>query len=156
MVRHSGGELTLDERFCWIDARAFESRIERARRDPRELDIALALYRGAFLPQEEGVAWAASTRERLRAKFIHAAGACGAALEASNQHEAAIDLYLRGIEADYLVEPFFQGLMRYYEKLDRRTEAISAYRRLREILSVTLGVMPSSATQRLYQTLRLG
>ena len=156
VVRHSGGELTLDERFCWIDARAFESRIERARRDPRELDKALALYRGAFLPQEEGVAWAASTRERLRAKFIHAAGACGAALEASNQHEVAIDLYLRGIEADYLVEPFFQGLMRCYEKLDRRTEAISAYRRLREILSMTLGVMPSSATQRLYQTLRLG
>ena len=155
VVRQSGGELTLDERFCWIDARAFESRIERARRDPRELDKSLALYRGAFLPQEEGVAWAASTRERLRAKFIHAAGACGAALEASNHHEGAIDLYLRGIEADYLVEPFFQGLMRCYEKLDRRSEAISAYRRLREILSITLGVMPSSATQRQFETLRL-
>ena len=155
VVRQSGGELTLDERSCWIDARAFESRIEHARGDPNELEKAIALYRGAFLPQEEGVAWIVPTRERLRSKFILAVGKLGSVLEASNQHEAAIDLYLRGIEADNLVEQFYQGLMRCYAKLDRRTEAMSAYRRLRELLSLTLGVAPSSTTQRLFAALRL-
>jgi len=35
-------------------------------------------------------------------------------------------------------------LMRCHEKLDRRTEAIGAYRRLRQTLSVTLGLHPSA------------
>jgi LuxR family transcriptional regulator, maltose regulon positive regulatory protein len=40
------------------------------------------------------------------------------------------------------------------ERLDRRTEAISAYRRLRQTLSVTLGIAPSAASEKLFQTLR--
>jgi LuxR family maltose regulon positive regulatory protein len=154
VVRQSGGQLTLDERSCWMDMRAFESRIERSRGDPNELEKAIALYRGVFLPQEVGVPWIVPTRERLRSKFIHAVGKLGSVLEASNQYEAAIDLYLRGIEADNIVEPFYQGLMRCYARLDRRTEAMNAYRRLRELLSLTLGVAPSSATQRLFAALR--
>ena len=113
------------------------------------------MYRGAFLAQEEDAHWAAPLRERLRAKFVQAIGKFGKSLENADQHEAAIDLYLRGIEADNLVEPFYQGLMRCYDRLNRRTEAMSAYRRLRETLSITLGVSPSSATQRLFETLRL-
>ncbi|MEO8164914.1 MAG: bacterial transcriptional activator domain-containing protein, partial [Betaproteobacteria bacterium] len=46
---------------------------------------------------------------------------------------------------------FHQGLMRCYERLDKRTEAFSAYRRLKHTLSVVLGVPPSDATQKLFQ-----
>ena len=53
-------------------------------------------------------------------------------------------------------EPIYQGLMRCYEKLDRRTEAIGAYRRLRQTLSLTLGLHPSASTEKLYQSLRAG
>jgi len=41
--------------------------------------------------------------------------------------------------------------MRCYERLDKRTEALSVYRRLKHTLSVLLGVPPSDATQRLFQ-----
>ena len=126
-----------------------------ARRISTGLKHAIALYRGAFLAQEVNASWATPARERMRAKFIQAVGKLGLHLEAASRHETAIDLYLRGLEADGLVEPFYQGLMRCYERLNRRTEALSVYRRLREILSVTLGVAPSSATQRLFETLRL-
>ena len=94
-------------------------------------------------------------RERLRSKFIQEVAKLGVSLEATDRPETAVGLYLRGIEADSLVEPFYQGLMRCYERLNRRTEAISAYRRLRETLSITLGLKPSSATQRLFETLRV-
>lgn len=46
--------------------------------------------------------------------------------------------------------------MRCYDRLDRRMEAVSAYRRLRETLSITLGVQPSTATQRLFDSMRGG
>ena len=68
--------------------------------------------------------------------------------------EKAIAAYQRGLDADPVIESFYQGLMRCYQRLDRRTEAISAYRRLKQILSVTLGLTPSPATERLYQGLR--
>jgi len=154
-IRQAGGELTLDRQYCWVDSIAFEERFDRAAGNDEQVQQAVTLYRGAFLIQEDYAPWAVPARERLRAKFIQAISKLGNSLEAATRHEAAIDLYLRGIEADPLVEPFYQGLMRCYEKLNRCTEAMSAYRRLRETLSVTLGVPPSSATQRLFEALRL-
>ena len=153
-VRHAGGNLTLDEGICWVDARAFESRLGSDGVTSEAREAAIRFYRGAFLAQED-YPWSMPMRERLRAKFIYAVGKLGVGFEQSGRHEGAIDLYLRGIEADNLVEPFYQGLMRCYDKLNRRSEALSAYRRLRETLSITLGVPPSSATQRLFETLRL-
>jgi DNA-binding SARP family transcriptional activator len=45
--------------------------------------------------------------------------------------------------------------MRCYARLDRRAEAIAVYRRLKQILSVTLGLPPSATTERLYRGLKL-
>ena len=44
--------------------------------------------------------------------------------------------------------------MRAYGRLDRLPEAIGTYRRLRQLLSVTLGVQPAPASEQLYRTLR--
>ena len=152
-IRQTGGELTLDEQVCWIDARTFERQIG-SERDLDGFNNALDLYRGAFLAQEDGAVWVIALRERLRSKFIHAIGKLGSSLERAGRYESAIELYIRGVEADPLVEPFYQGLMRCYDYLDRRSEAASAYRRLRQTLSVTLGVQPSTESQRMFATLR--
>jgi DNA-binding SARP family transcriptional activator len=45
--------------------------------------------------------------------------------------------------------------MRCYHRLDRLPEAVSAYRRLKQTLSVLLGLPPSPGTERLYRSLRL-
>ena len=149
-IRQKGGALTLDMRYCWVDAREFEDRLAQ---DDATADT-LTLYQGPFLAQEDA-SWVLAARERLRSKFVHVVAKLGGALERSGQHETAIDLYTRGIEADHLVESFYQGLMRCYGSLNRMSEAASAYRRLRDALSITLGVQPSSVTQQLFETLRL-
>ena len=94
-------------------------------------------------------------RERLRGKFVRAVESIAHELECTRKFEEAIGLYARGIEADDLVEPFYRGLMRCYHRLDRYTEAASAFRRLRQTLSVTLGARPSPETQQLFQELQL-
>jgi DNA-binding SARP family transcriptional activator len=114
------------------------------------------LYQGAFLVDDEGEPWPVATRERLRGKFVHAVADHASRLEAADRHEEAIGWYLKGIDADSVVEPFYQGLMRCYHRLDRLPEAVSAYRRCKQILSVTLSLPPSTGTEKLYQTLRLG
>lgn len=141
-VVQQGGTLSLDRNRVWVDAWAFEHGGD------------LGLYRGAFLPEEEGEPWSVPMRERLRARFIHRAGEEGERLEAAMKLDEAIDLYLRGLDADSIVEPFYQGLMRCYERLDRRAEALATYRRLRQILSVTLGLAPSAASERIYRSLK--
>lgn len=110
-----------------------------------------SLYRGAFLPDDAGEPWSVATRERLRGKFIHALASGGEKLEASGATEAAVERYLLGVDADPIVEAFYLGLMRCYLRLGRSTEAINAYRRLRQTLSVVLGVAPSERTQAVYQ-----
>ncbi|MDA8387746.1 MAG: bacterial transcriptional activator domain-containing protein [Nitrospiraceae bacterium] len=76
-VRLRGGRVSLDSRRCWVDARAFESMLEKAgyalkNGDGKEaahlLEKAAALYRGPFLP-DEGKPVIKSFRERLQARF---------------------------------------------------------------------------------------
>ena len=166
-VVQQGGKLSLDRRRVWVDASAFEQALGAAEhaaraRDPaaqRHWQRAFALYRGAFLAEDELAAdesevWSVPMRERLRGRFIHGLVAFAQQMEAAGEHTDAIAAYQRGIEADAVVEPFYQGLMRCYDKLERRSEAIAAYRRLKQVLSVTLGLAPAPATERLYQSLR--
>lgn len=120
---------------------------------PEALENALSLYRGSFLAEESEEAWAIRTRERLRGRYIHALVCLGSYLESAERYDEAVEWYMKGLDADPIVETFYQGLMRCYDRLDRRTEAISAYRRLRQTLSVTLGLKPSSATEKLYRTI---
>ena len=147
-VQQQGGVLSLDRLRVWVDAWAFERHADAIE--------TLALYRGTFLVEEEGEAWSVAMRERLRSRFIQSVSTHAARLEAARRDEEAIALYLRGIAADDVVEPFYQGLMRCYHRLDRLPEAVSAYRRLKQTLSVTLSLAPSVGTEKLYRALRLG
>lgn len=159
-VLQQGGHVALDRTRVWVDAWSFERALAATRepgaREAGSAAAALGLYGGAFLAEEEGESWPVATRERLRSKFIQAVADHAARLEAERRHQEAIDWYLRGLDADNVVEPFYQGLMRCYHRLDRLPEAVSAYRRLKQTLSVTLSLPPSAATEKLYQTLRLG
>jgi DNA-binding SARP family transcriptional activator len=78
----------------------------------------------------------------------------GQEAERARRWEEAILMYSRGLEADNLIEPFYQGLMRSYGALGRHAEAMNAYRRLRQLLSVVLGVAPSVSSRTLAAQLR--
>jgi DNA-binding SARP family transcriptional activator len=142
-IVQQGGTVSLDQSRAWVDVHAFESSGRTDR------------YRGAFLPEEEGAAWAVPLRERMRARFIQRLGDEARRLEQAGRHEEAIEQYMRGLDADSIIEPFYQGLMRCYVRMDRRAEAAAAYRRLRQILSVTLGIPPSATTEKLFRSLHL-
>jgi two-component SAPR family response regulator len=113
----------------------------------------LGLYLGPFLREEEA-SWAIARRERLRSKLLRAGAALGARLEGARHFEQAADLYRRALESDPLAEEFHRGLMRCLQAQGRVAEALDAYRRCRDILSVTLGVQPSDGTQALYRSVR--
>lgn len=86
-------------------------------------------------------------RERLRSRFVEGIERIGRELEAGCQWSRAAAWYRRGIDADALIEAFHQGLMRCYLEMGCKAEAMSTYRRLRQTLSVVLGIAPSQSTE---------
>lgn len=147
VILQSNGMLSLDPECCFVDAWAFETGLEQ----PGKEHAALRLYRGGFLQGDPDAHWTVSLRERLRSKFVRAVQAAAQRLEAEDRYEEAIELYSRGLEADDLVEPFYQGLMRSYRSLGRAAEATATFRRLSRTLAASLALDPSVESQRLFE-----
>jgi two-component SAPR family response regulator len=93
-------------------------------------------------------------RERLRSQFLRHVARTGRQHEDAGKLDIAVQLYQKGVDTDDLAEELYQGLMRCHMKLDRRAEAMSVYRRLRQTLSVTLGIQPSAQSEQLFKTLK--
>jgi DNA-binding SARP family transcriptional activator len=150
-VRLSEGRLTLDASLVWVDAFAFERLSQSSSAAARQR--AASLYRGGFLPDDDSAPWTVPARERLRARFIRLVDEEGRDHEASGRLDEAIACYQRGIDIELLAEPFYQGLMRCFQRQDRRAEGAAVYRQLRRTLSLMLGVVPSPQSEHLGRTL---
>jgi LuxR family maltose regulon positive regulatory protein len=162
IVQRQEGKLTLDDRFCWVDAWAFEATLEQAEglwkkeeatNAVQLLEKAMQMYRGPFLAQETGQPWTLSMKERLRGRFLRNVEKLGKYWQQSSQWEKALDVYLKGLEVDDLAEEFYRGVMICYRQLGRRNDALAAYKRYRRILSSVPGLAPSARVEALYKNL---
>jgi ATP/maltotriose-dependent transcriptional regulator MalT/DNA-binding SARP family transcriptional activator len=163
----AGGKLSLAPSLCWTDVWALEHLLaesdgfakEGDEVDAQTLSSAarrlLEAYPGALLGAEEGP-WIVKPRDALRARFVRALVRLGGELERIGAWATATDVYRRGLEADNLVEPFYRGLMRSLVATGDQAEALNAFRRCRELLSVVLGLKPSAETERLHQEIVSG
>jgi DNA-binding SARP family transcriptional activator len=152
------GRLSLDPRHCWVDVWAFQRLLGKAADAsaadrPSLLEGALTLYRGAFLTCESEEPWSLSLRERLRSAFVRHSSQLGRLQEEAGQWEEAIQCYQRGIEGEALAEELYRSLMRCYAHLGRRGEGVCVYRRLRQTLSLILGIAASPATEKVLREL---
>jgi pentatricopeptide repeat protein len=154
-IRVADGVLSLDPDRVWTDVRAFEAIIADTSLAPAEAASRVAdLYLGNFLSEETEHPWSVSLRERLRAKFLNAVDRHGSSLEAAGRLDDAAAIYLGGLDAEPLAESFYQGLMRCYARQGRHAEALGTYRRLKQMLSIVLGIRPSALTETLAKELQ--
>ncbi len=161
----TGGKLSLSREVAWTDVWALDEALAAAsaaadcndgtpvlaRVARRLLDV----YRGNLLATEE-TPWVAKPRDAMRARFVRSLLNIGEALEARGAWPTAIDLYRRGLEADNLAEPLYRGLMRSLAAVGEEAEALNAFRRCRELLSIVLGLKPSAETERLQRDIAAG
>ena len=161
-VQRREGILSLDPRYCWVDAFAFERLLgkglslgETGRKEgaaERE-EKALALYRGPFMLEDLERSWAVSMRERLRSRYLLTVARQGARWRRAGEWEKARECYQRGIDVDNLAEEFYQSLMSCYLSNGRKAEALAVYDRLKKTFS-SLGVEPSPKTRDLLDSIR--
>ncbi len=154
-------QVGMNRELCWVDAWAFADMVEMVDAgDETPLALArlgqhaLELYRGALLPADEEDRTLIVARLKLRDQLARLVAALGQQMEAAGNWDQAIACYRRGIAADELAEEFYQGMMRCYAATGRSAEGIAVYRRLRQTLSVVLGLKPSTRTEQLAQLLR--
>ena len=158
------GQVGFDETRTWVDTWAFEhvcGRIEAllaggpgaAHVDDGELENRraqlLALYRGHLFGEAELAAWALPLRDRLRARFVRSVEMLGQRLEQTARPESAIALYRTALEHDNLAEELYQRLIACHLARGENAQALHAYRRCRELLSIVLGLRPSARTEAL-------
>jgi ATP/maltotriose-dependent transcriptional regulator MalT/DNA-binding SARP family transcriptional activator len=156
------GRLAFEPRLVWTDVQAFQTLCRRIRTEagsepaPDRLGEALhellALYRGPFLPGDDD-AWAIPMREKLQSRFMGSLLELGRALEQLGESDTAIACYRRGVEADPLVEAFYERLMTAQARLGRVSEAMRAYEQCRDVLQAELGIEPSSSLEALKKSL---
>jgi ATP/maltotriose-dependent transcriptional regulator MalT/DNA-binding SARP family transcriptional activator len=164
-VQLTGGKLSLAAELVWTDVRALEAALEAAQRVvearadgpvlARAARALLAAYPGPLLGSEEEP-WIAKPRDAWRSRVLRLIVALGEGLEAARDWPTAIDLYRRGLEADNLAEPLYRGLMRALAASGDHAEALVAFRRCRELISIVLGLKPSAETERLYREITSG
>lgn len=158
------GLISFDAQMVWLDTWAFEyvsGRIESllpggaTTEDADDGELArrrlqlLALYRGNLFGEGDLPAWALPMRDRLRARFVRAVDLLGLRLERRGCLEDAIALYRAALEQDNFAEELYQRLMECHLARGEQAQALNAYRRCRELLSIVLGLKPSARTEAL-------
>ena len=167
VLKLKDGKLSLDGRYCWVDAWSFERLLGQSHRllmsdvtgkqvfsVERLTENLMALYQDHFLAREELTSWSVSLHERLRSKFIHHLLEVGRYMEKHGCWEQAMLCYRKGIDTDDLVEVFYQRLMVCCLATRRFSEGLSVYRRCSQVLSITLGLQPEPESESLHRSLR--
>ncbi len=161
-LQWSEAKLTLDSRYCWVDAWTLErklnallqtspdslARLEQALKDINKV------YHGLFL-QGENEAYVLDLRERLRSKMLRVLTLVAEQFFAQAGYEQAIVVFQQGLDIEPLVERFYLGIMQCQQALDRSVEALSTYEYYRQIMQNLMGTTPSPEITALAVTLRL-
>jgi DNA-binding SARP family transcriptional activator len=156
------GKLSLDREQCWLDVWGFEQAARDAEApgaDAAADELArlgravLDAYPGHFLAADEDAPWAVELRDRLRSRLARTVLGLGERLQAAGRWTEAVALYERALELDNLAEGLYRSLMICQRALGQTAEALQVYRRCRELLSVVLGVAPSTETEAVRRSL---
>jgi len=165
MVDYQDGHISLNPKYCWVDAWAFERLLSQAEIEARKnekksslfaaryAEKAVELYKGNFLPQNNMDHWSIHMRERLKSRFLRGVSFLGRNLEKIEEREKAVEFYQKALETDPLVEEFYQRLMICYHRMDRVADSVLVFRRCLKNFDKVLNITPSTQTRALYNNL---
>jgi TolB-like protein/Tfp pilus assembly protein PilF len=135
------------------DVARFEALL--ARGDRAALEEAVALHRGPFmedleLREDAFDEWLMRERRRLEARSLSGLASLASLCEAEGDIEAALGHVDRAIEIAPIREELHRKGMELCQRLERSTEAIERFERLRSELAAELNVEPQAESRDLY------
>jgi two-component SAPR family response regulator len=160
----SDSHLTLNPEVCWVDVWALQKTLGAIKDAINSINadtntvqayanVALQLYQGHFLGNEDEQPWSVAFREKIKSKFMRCLIQVCDYFERQGLCHLAIDYYRKGIEVEPLSEEFYLRLMKCYAKHERRVEAIATYQQCTRIFNALTGCTPSADTTAIYRQL---
>jgi DNA-binding SARP family transcriptional activator len=113
-----------------------------------DIGAVLDHYHGQFLPEEGDAPWLIAGREAVAGAVRSALLIADAVLE-GREDDRLIPALERALAADPTSEDLARALMRAWSRRGEYAEAVRVYRRLRDMLSVILGLPPSRETEQM-------
>ena len=113
-----------------------------------DITAVLDHYGGRYLPEEGDAPWLIAGREAVAALVRSALLIADTVLE-GREDDRLIPALERAFAADPTSEDLARALMRALTRHGQHVEAIRVYRRLREMLSIMLGLPPSRETEQM-------
>ena len=160
-VRLSEGLVSLDARYCWVDAWVLERKLKevdelkKRKNDRTAISNAVQnLYRGDFLARESDYFWVLSMRERLRSLFLKSLLSLGHEFAKNRQYAKALQIYQKGVEVDDLSEDFYKNIMITNAIQGNIAEAVRWYDKCRMKLENVLQSPPSHETNKILHAIK--
>lgn len=160
-IVYKENRLTLDARYCWVDAWALERLLGNAAQAAQgksgkdeafeRSNKALKLYKGGFLPQHLDEAWTIPMRERLKSKLLQAILRSGRDLEQAKKWQAAVQWYQQALDIDPLIEECYQRLIFCHQQLGHNADTVTVYERCSSVFNALLGIEPSEETKKIFK-----
>lgn len=158
------GRLGFDRTVVWSDAAQFEAlsaellAADLTQFTDGQLEVQAArvvtLYRGPLLAGNAPSEWVLGARAHFHSRFERVVRSLGTQLERRSRWATALDVYTRALEHDNLAEELYRGQIRCHLALAQPAEALHAFRRCRQLLSVVLGTPPAPQTLALVRAVR--
>jgi LuxR family maltose regulon positive regulatory protein len=161
------GRLSLDERYCRVDAWSLERQMEQVLTRVREssetatpvhlaslTNAILCAYRGPFLGQDPE-SWTLQARNRLRDRYLKCLDEVGAYWEARGDWTAARTCYERSLDVEPTWEGGYRGLMRCHAGMGQTDDVERVYHRCMQALAPR-SLVPSPETERALSAARSG
>jgi LuxR family transcriptional regulator, maltose regulon positive regulatory protein len=146
-------DVSLDDRYCWIDAWVIDSYRTWAE-TIRVAQRAAELYQGPFLGGDGEAPLAAALGDRIRRQLLRQLLWVGQSWEEKeNLHEAA-RVYEEAVRVDPCAEDVCRSLMNVYRHLGRPADVVATYDHCRKALAGHLGTLPSAQTETLLERAR--
>ncbi len=140
------------------DIKLFEKAARSGIKDQNisELERAVSMYSGEFLPMDRYAQWASLPREHYRQLYLDVLTALGKQYENRDDLSEAAEMLRQALEKEPTLEIAHCGLMRVFAKKGQATRAFHQYEVCREILGKELGVDPSAETMKTLDNIREG
>ncbi len=140
------------------DVELFEKAARSGTRDQNisDLERAVSMYSGEFLPMDRYAQWASMPREHYRQLYLDVLTTLAKQYENRGELSKAVEILREALEKEPTLETAHRGLMRVFAKKGQETRAFHQYEVCREILGKELGVDPSAETMKTLDDIREG
>ncbi|MBS3809369.1 MAG: hypothetical protein KGY38_04360 [Desulfobacterales bacterium] len=164
-IRLNEGRVSLDSRYCWVDALFFLKRAaeidQHWRKSPDSQMLGntrdvIDLYQGNFLEGHPEEKWIDTFRVKLQQKCLKLLERIGKYREQRGEFDQAILYYEKAIEIDPLAESFYLFLMECYYHLGWPGQIVRTYNLCREQLRDSIDIEPSLRLKNTYNAMLSG